>query len=66
MYSWMQKKKKPGNENFPNVNLVLAICSLIVYLTGIVFYKMSLNVDHNSNLSSRKKFSQHTVADRKK
>jgi hypothetical protein len=25
--------KKTGNENFPNVNLVLAICQLIVYLT---------------------------------
>jgi hypothetical protein len=26
-------KKKTGNENFPNVNLVLNICQLIVYLT---------------------------------
>jgi hypothetical protein len=26
-------KKKTGNENFPNVNLVLATCQLIVYLT---------------------------------
>jgi hypothetical protein len=25
--------KKTGNENFPNVNLVLSICQLIVYLT---------------------------------
>jgi hypothetical protein len=25
--------KKSGNENFPNVNLVLSICQLIVYLT---------------------------------
>jgi hypothetical protein len=24
---------KTGNENFPNVNLVLSICQLIVYLT---------------------------------
>jgi hypothetical protein len=28
-----KKKKKTGNENFPNVNLVLNICQLIVYLT---------------------------------
>jgi hypothetical protein len=27
------KKKKTGNKNFPNVNLVLTICQLIVYLT---------------------------------
>jgi hypothetical protein len=26
-------KKKTGNENFPNVNLVLCICQLIVWLT---------------------------------
>jgi hypothetical protein len=26
-------KKKTGNENFPNVNLILSICQLIVYLT---------------------------------
>jgi hypothetical protein len=26
-------KKKTGNENCPNVNLVLSICQLIVYLT---------------------------------
>jgi hypothetical protein len=25
--------KKTGNENFPNVNLVLSICQLIVNLT---------------------------------
>jgi hypothetical protein len=25
--------KKSGNENFPDVNLVLSICQLIVYLT---------------------------------
>jgi hypothetical protein len=25
--------KKTGNENFPNVNLVLSICQLIAYLT---------------------------------
>jgi hypothetical protein len=31
-YSWLQKKKT-GNENFSNVNLVLTICQLIVYLT---------------------------------
>jgi hypothetical protein len=31
MYSWLQKKT--GDENFPNVNLVLSICQLIVYLT---------------------------------
>jgi hypothetical protein len=31
MYSWLQKKT--GNENFPNVNLVLSICQLIVNLT---------------------------------
>jgi hypothetical protein len=31
MYSRLQKKT--GNENFPNVNLVLSICQLIVYLT---------------------------------
>jgi hypothetical protein len=31
IYSWLQKKT--GNENFPNVNLVLSICQLIVYLT---------------------------------
>jgi hypothetical protein len=28
-----KKKKKTGNENFSNVNLVLSICQLIVYLT---------------------------------
>jgi hypothetical protein len=28
LYSWLQKKT--GNENFPNVNLVLSICQLIV------------------------------------
>jgi hypothetical protein len=28
---WLQKKT--GNENFPNVNLVLSICQLIVCLT---------------------------------
>jgi hypothetical protein len=26
-------KKKTGNENFPNVNLVLSICQLVVYFT---------------------------------
>jgi hypothetical protein len=26
-------KKKTVNENFPDVNLVLSICELIVYLT---------------------------------
>jgi hypothetical protein len=26
-------KKKTGNENFPNVNLVLSIYQLIIYLT---------------------------------
>jgi hypothetical protein len=26
-------KKKTGNENFSNVNLVLSICQLIVYST---------------------------------
>jgi hypothetical protein len=31
-YNWLQKKKT-GKENFPNVNLVLSICQLIVYLT---------------------------------
>jgi hypothetical protein len=31
MGSWLQKKT--GNENFPNVNLVLSICQLIVCLT---------------------------------
>jgi hypothetical protein len=25
--------KKSGNENFPNVNLILSICQLIVYFT---------------------------------
>jgi hypothetical protein len=25
--------KKSGNENFPNVNLILSICQLFVYLT---------------------------------
>jgi hypothetical protein len=25
--------KKTGNENFPNVNLILFICQLIVYFT---------------------------------
>jgi hypothetical protein len=25
--------KKSGNEHFPNVNLILSICKLIVYLT---------------------------------
>jgi hypothetical protein len=30
-YSWLQKKT--GNENVSNVNLVLTICQLIVYLT---------------------------------
>jgi hypothetical protein len=25
--------KKSGNENFPNVNLILSVCQLIVYLT---------------------------------
>jgi hypothetical protein len=34
MYSWLQKKT--GNENFPNVNLVLSICQLIVYLTILI------------------------------
>jgi hypothetical protein len=34
MYSWLQKKTE--NENFPNVNLVLSICQLIVYLTNPV------------------------------
>jgi hypothetical protein len=29
-YCWLQKNE---NENFPNVNLVLSICQLIVYLT---------------------------------
>jgi hypothetical protein len=24
--------KKSGNENFPNVNLILSVCQLIVYL----------------------------------
>jgi hypothetical protein len=28
-YSWLQKKKT-GNENFPNVNLVLSICQLTI------------------------------------
>jgi hypothetical protein len=30
--------KKSGNENFPNVNLVLSICQLIVYLTIPIKY----------------------------
>jgi hypothetical protein len=29
-YSWLQKT---GKENFPNVNLVLSICQLNLYLT---------------------------------
>jgi hypothetical protein len=35
-YSWMQKKT--GNENFPNVNLVVPICQLIVYFTIPIKY----------------------------
>jgi hypothetical protein len=31
LYSWLQKKT--GNENFPNVNLVLSIYQLIIYFT---------------------------------
>jgi hypothetical protein len=30
-YSWLQKK--PENENFSNVNLILSICQLTAYLT---------------------------------
>jgi hypothetical protein len=30
--------KKTGNENVPNVNLVLSICQLIVYLTISIKY----------------------------
>jgi hypothetical protein len=30
--------KKKGYENFPNVNLVLSICQLIVYLTIPIKY----------------------------
>jgi hypothetical protein len=55
--------KKTGNENFPNVNLILSICQLIVYLTIPVkkFKKMSLNFDHYSisNLSLVRRF--HTM-----
>jgi hypothetical protein len=49
----MVAKKKTGNENFPNVNLVLSICQLTVQLdnTSQMILKMSLNFDHNSNLS---------------
>jgi hypothetical protein len=32
--------KKTGKENFPNVNLVLSICQLIVYLTIDNTYQM--------------------------
>jgi hypothetical protein len=39
MYSWLQKKT--GNENFPNINLVLSICQLIVYLTICIKYPIS-------------------------
>jgi hypothetical protein len=47
--------KKAGNENFPNVNLVLSICQLIVCLTNTcqIFFKMSLNFNHNSNLCKK-------------
>jgi hypothetical protein len=50
-YSWLQKKT--GSENFHNVNLVLSICQLIVYLIIPIkeFLKLSLNFYHNSNLS---------------
>jgi hypothetical protein len=54
-------KKKTGDENFPNVNLVWSICQLIVYLTIPIksFLKMSLNFDVNSNLSVVRRF--HTM-----
>jgi hypothetical protein len=46
---WLQKKKKKtGNEKFPDVNLVLSICHLTVLKNN--FYKY-LNFEHNSNLS---------------
>jgi hypothetical protein len=33
LYVQLVAKKKTGNEIFPNVNLVLFICQLILYLT---------------------------------
>jgi hypothetical protein len=42
MYSWLQKKT--GNENFPNVNLVLATCQLNVYLTVPTYQMIFKNV----------------------
>jgi hypothetical protein len=33
MYEYSRLQKKTGNENVPNVNLILFICQLIVYLT---------------------------------
>jgi hypothetical protein len=50
--------KKTRHNSFPNVNLVLSICQLIVYLTIPIksILKMSLNFDHNSNLSLVRRF----------
>jgi hypothetical protein len=41
-------KKKTENENFPNVNLVLANC--LLDNTYQMIFKMLLNFDVNSNL----------------
>jgi hypothetical protein len=31
--------RKTGNEHFPNVNLILSICQLIVYATILIIFK---------------------------
>jgi hypothetical protein len=53
--STVELKKKTEHESFSNVNLVLSICQLIVCLLDntdqIIFFFMSLNFEHNSNLS---------------
>jgi hypothetical protein len=54
LYCWLQKKT--GNKNFHNVNLVLSIC--LLDNTSNIF-SMSLNFDHNSNLSLVRRF--HTM-----
>jgi hypothetical protein len=48
-----------GNENFPNVNLDLSICQLIVYLTIPIKEFLMCHFDHNSNLSLVRRF--HTM-----
>jgi hypothetical protein len=58
MYSRLQKKT--GNENFPNVNLVLSICQLIV--SGEISFIVSAKTSTSSQFKILKKFRNDCVS----